>query len=373
MTPENILLIRLSSIGDVLHCTPVAQALREYYPKAKISWIVGEKSQDILHGNPYLDKIIVWQREQWEKELRKGAWLKSLENFRFLKQQLKIDQYDLTIDMQGLLLTGLIGWCSGAPMRIGFAKAREGSPLFYTHKVHAAQTRKQVVKHYLQLLGPLAIKNYDMQMVMPIAREHHEFAEGVFARYDIAGDQKVVVLNPSTSWTTKCWPAVYFSKLANLLQDKANAEIIILGGPGDIPLVEKIVSGISRPVINLAGRTSLKELAAVVQKSHLFIGGDTGPLHIAAAVGTPTISLFGPTDPRIYAPLGKKHMAIVTDVVCRNCHKRTCKNFICMDRIRPEEVCVAAQKMLYNESFLSRYWEATTYGQVPVKTIHSPL
>jgi lipopolysaccharide heptosyltransferase I len=370
MIPKKILLIRLSSIGDVLHGTPVAKTLREHFPSAEISWIVGEKSQDILHGNPYLDKIILWQREQWEKELRQGAWRKGYENFRFLERQLRLEQYDLTIDMQGLLLTGLIGWRSGAKTRIGFAQAKEGSPLFYTHRVETKEPMP-IVNHYLQLLKPLGINQVSTSMVMPVAAEHNKFADNLFISNGITKDDTVVILNPATSWITKCWPAAYFSILGNLLQQKLKVKIILLGAPGDIPLLDSIISGISGAVINLAGKTNLKELAAVIQKAQVFIGGDTGPLHIAAAVGTPTISLFGPTNPSTYAPLGEKHVAIVSEADCRFCFKRKCANLICMEKIMPDDVCLAAQKLLAEPQ--KRNMEAIAYGQVPVKTIYAPV
>ncbi len=276
MRPDNILLIRLSSIGDVLHCTPVARTLREHFPQARISWLVGEKSQEILHGNPDLDNIILWQREKWEQELRKGSWQKSVADFRMLTQQLKNERYDMVIDLQGLLLTGLIGWRSGARTRIGFRQAREGSALFYTHRVRN-EHRLQIVQHYLQLLRPLGIRRFNTQMVMPLAQRHYDFASNLFSSQNINEDQdRVIILNPSTSWPTKCWPPAYYARLANLLGTGLAAKIMLLGAPGDVPLLKEISAGISQPVINLAGKTNLKELAAVVQKSHLFISGDTG-------------------------------------------------------------------------------------------------
>ncbi|HWR55879.1 MAG TPA: putative lipopolysaccharide heptosyltransferase III [Negativicutes bacterium] len=368
MRPDNILLIRLSSIGDVLHCTPVARTLREHFPQARISWLVGEKSQEILHGNPDLDNIILWQREKWEQELRKGSWQKSVADFRMLTQQLKNERYDMVIDLQGLLLTGLIGWRSGARTRIGFRQAREGSALFYTHRVRN-EHRLQIVHHYLQLLRPLGIRRFNTQMVMPLAQRHYDFASNLFSSQHINEDQdRVIILNPSTSWPTKCWPPAYYARLANLLGTGLAAKIMLLGAPGDVPLLKEISAGISQPVINLAGKTNLKELAAVVQKSHLFISGDTGPLHIAAAVGTPTLSLFGPTDPQVYAPLDEKHAAIVSDARCRYCHKRSCAHSTCMGRILPEDVYLAARKIIQQKP-QKKYMEATPYGEVTIKTI----
>jgi len=346
----------------------VARTLREHFPQARISWLVGEKSQEILHGNPDLDNIILWQREKWEQELRKGSWQKSVADFRMLTQQLKNERYDMVIDLQGLLLTGLIGWRSGARTRIGFRQAREGSALFYTHRVRN-EHRLQIVQHYLQLLRPLGIRRFNTQMVMPLAQRHYDFASNLFSSQNINEDQdRVIILNPSTSWPTKCWPPAYYARLANLLGTGLAAKIMLLGAPGDVPLLKEISAGISQPVINLAGKTNLKELAAVVQKSHLFISGDTGPLHIAAAVGTPTLSLFGPTDPQVYAPLDEKHAAIVSDARCRYCHKRSCAHSTCMGRILPEDVYLAARKIIQQKP-QKKYMEATPYGEVTIKTI----
>jgi len=372
MTPKNILLIRLSSIGDVLHCTPVARTLREQFPKAKISWLVGETSQDILHGNPYLDEIIVWQREKWEREVRKGSLLKGYQNFRLLEKILREGEFDVAIDMHGLLLTGLIAWRSGAQMRIGFAKAKEGSPLFYTHRVQS-NSPLPIVEHYLQLLQPLGVVKLLTETTMPIYQEHQDFAEQILDAHHIKKDDTIIALNPSTSWVTKCWPADYFVQLTDLLMKRLNVKVIILGAPSDMPLVDKITNNSSEKVINLAGKTNLKELAAVIQKTNLFIGGDTGPLHIAAAVGTPTISLFGPTNPRIYAPAGVDHVAIASKVSCRYCHSRRCKELICMEEIDPLDVYQAALQIIKRRIENKNNMEEVAYGPVPIKKIHFPV
>jgi ADP-heptose:LPS heptosyltransferase len=183
----------------------------------------------------------------------------------------------------------------------------------------------------------------------------------------------VVILNPATSWITKNWPSEYYAVLANLLIKNHKAKIILLGAPSDMQLVNNIMSGISQPVINLAGKTNLKELAAIVQNSNLFIGGDTGPLHIAAAVGTPTISVFGPTDPRIYTPEGEGHIALTSSVACKGCHNRMCKNHICMTMILPIDVYRAAETLMTQCSRNQRNLEAVIYGQVPTKTIYSSI
>jgi lipopolysaccharide heptosyltransferase I len=372
LAAKKILLIRLSSIGDVLHCTPIAQTLREQFPDAKISWVVGEKSKDILLGNPYLDQIIVWQREKWEAALRTGAWRSGYHDFRNLERYLKEDRYDIAIDMHGLLLTGLIAWRSGAKTRIGFSNAREGSPLFYTEKVKPL-VGQQITRQYLQLLKALDVRKVSNTMLMPIAEENLKFAEHIWEQHHIGADDIVVILNPSTSWVTKNWPPEHFTMLANLLISKHRAKIMLLGAHGDIPLVNKIASGITDEIINLAGKTNLKDLAAVVKKSNLFIGGDTGPLHIAAAVGTPTISLFGPTNPRIYAPEGPGHIALTAPVNCKGCHSRTCQDIVCMKQILPLEVYQAARGLLAQSVRKRKHMEAIIYGQVPVKTIYSSV
>lgn len=366
MSPDNILIVRLSAIGDALHCTPVARALRENYPHAKLSWIISEKAKDILVGNPHLDEIIVWDKDGWKNLLASNP-LAAYRAMGVLGTTLKAEQYDLVVDVHAQFIPGLVTWSTGSPVRAGFSNAKELAPLFYTHKT----PRKKNIPITLQYLGVLeavGISADNTDMMIPIAPENYQVADIIWQQHEIKDSDTVVILNPSTTWATKCWPAEHFSQLANNLLQEIGIKILLTGAKSDIPLANRIKEKIHGDIIDITGCTSLKDLAAVAQRCHLFVTGDTGPLHIAAAVGTPTLSLFGPTDPQVYAPLGAQHTALQSTAACRRCHKRKCKNFHCMDQIHPSQVYQEALKMLQAGSNRDRA-KSPEFKQNPVRRI----
>lgn len=367
MSPKNILIVRLSAIGDALHCTPITRALRKKYPNAKISWIIGDKSKEILLGNPFLDEIVIWNKDEWEK-LLKTDLLAGYRAFRVLEKALQAEQYDLVVDVHAQLVPGLITWRSGAPIRVGFSNAKELAPLFYNRK--APQKRNlPITQQYLGVLEALGISEYNTDMIMPIAPENYQNAANIWDKYNISVSDKVIILNPSTTWMTKCWPAENFAQLGNYLLQETGIKIVLTGAKADIPLVCQIKEKIHGDVVDIVGSTSLKDLAAIAQKCDLCITGDTGPLHIAGAVGTPTLSLFGPTDPQVYTPLGEQHSSILTPAPCRLCRRRKCNTFTCMEQIDPRVVYQEALKMLQKNIGVRSSHNEIEYKQVPIKRI----
>ncbi len=364
MLPQNILIVRLGAIGDVLHCTPVSKALRAQYPDARLSWIVSDKAKDILIGNPYLDELVIWDKEQWKE-------LSLFEQFRalgVLRQTLRAEQYDLVVDVHAQLLPGLITSNTGAPTRIGFVDAQEMAGIFYTRKAYRDRAA-YITRQYLSVLTPLGITDADPRMIMPIAPDNYRNAAKLWAECNFTADDIVVVLNPATAWETKCWPPEYFMQLGNYLLHEKKIKILLTGANADIPLNSRIRAGINGSTIDIAGKTGIKDLAAIIQKCSLFITGDTGPLHIAAAVGTPTLSLFGPTDRQVNAPLGDQHASFLSSVPCRECRKRKCNHFICMARIEPLEVYQEATKLLQKNAGICHNDSETMFKELSLKRI----
>lgn len=366
MSPDNILIVRLSAIGDALHCTPLTRALRDNYPHAKISWIISEKAKDILVGNPYLDEILVWDKEGW-KELFKTNLLAAYKAMKMTGKALKAERYDLVVDVHGQLIPGLITGHSGAPIRAGFSNAKELAPLFYTHKTPRKQNIP-ITLQYLGVLDALGISAQHSDMIIPIAPENYQAADRIWEKHQIKDTDTVVILNPATTWPTKCWPAEHFSQLGNYLLQETGIKILLTGAKSDIPLADRIKERINGDIIDITGCTSLKDLAAIAQRCHLFVTGDTGPLHIAAAAGAPTLSLFGPTDPQVYAPLGAQHTSLQSAAPCRRCHKRKCENFHCMEQIQPTLVYQEALKMLQTGSNRDKI-KSSDFKLNPVKRI----
>jgi predicted lipopolysaccharide heptosyltransferase III len=367
MSYKNILIVRLSAIGDVLHCTPLTRALREKYPEARISWIVADKSKDVLLGNPFLDEIVVWDKDEWRNILGTDL-VTGYQAFRTLQKSIQAEQYDMIVDVHAQFIPGLITWKSGALIRVGFSNARELAPLFYT-RTAVRENNLPITQQYLGVLAALGISEYSTDMIMPIAPENHQNAANIWEKYKINATDKVIVLNPSTTWMTKCWPTEHFAQLGNYLLQETGIKILLTGAKADIPLVTQIKEKLNGVVVDITGSTSLKDLAAIAQKCHLFVSGDTGPLHIAAAVGTPTLSLFGPTDPQVYTPLGEQHSSLLTTVPCRLCRKRKCDKFICMEQIDPKVVYQEVLKMLHSNRSVGSKDNEIVYKQVPIKRI----
>jgi len=333
-TIQRILLIRLSSIGDVLFASPVAEKLRQRFPKAHITWVVETKSKDVIEGNPFLDEVIVWSRKSWNKHARQNRdYLQLIHlNYNFSKS-IRALQPDLVINMQDDFRSAVLTHISGAKYRICPANFRKTNRCAANVLVDNTVVKHSMLK-YVSLLSPLGIDFKDTHMTMPFTSKDIDYANGLLSEQGLQQKQ-FVVLNPAASSTKKLWPANYYAVLADLLIEKCNTPIVFLGADSDRALVAEVTCQMKHKAYDLSGKTTLKQLGALVQKAQLFISGDTGPLHIAAAVGTPTVSLFGPTDPERYAPLGDLHRIItgktMHDIKPSEVFQAACTFLVCED------------------------------------------
>lgn len=345
---KNILIIRLSSIGDVIHCTPVAKSLKATWRECKITWLVSEISADLLKENPYIDEIIIWSRERFEKYLREFKFKQAWDMWRDLQKKLEGKYFDVVLDIHGLFLTGMITWQTNTKRRIGMSGAKELNSLFMT------ETGKPLGRHithkYLGVLTCLGIEKVDTRMSLVIPESARQFAEHFFKEHDILLHKKVVILILGTTWHSKNWPALFFEKLVMLLAE--DFRIILCGGRAEVAVGQQIETRVGALVINAIGLTGLLEMAGLMEKAAVVIAGDTGPLHMAGALGVPTVGIFGPTDPNIYAPQGEGNVILTSNLSCAYCHKRKCPKAAeakCMSSITPEEVMHKVYEV-YNNS-----------------------
>lgn len=357
-----ILVIKLSSIGDVIQASPVADKLRQRYPQAIIDWIVETKSKDVIIGNSNLDEVIVWKRKEWWEELRHTGdyrlfYRRMATFFKHLRQR----QYDLALDLQGLLRSALVAWLSGALWRVCYTDTRELSPLFANIKIKPDYGKKIHVKYrYVGLLRFLGIATNHVKMQMPLTVGDRQFADNFIVKNNLIAKQ-YIVFNPATSWPSKCWPTEFYAQVGELIMSRLQLPIVILGAPADQFLAKEINDKLARPVFDLTGQTTLKELAAVIEQAALFIGGDTGPLYIAEALGTATVSIFGPTDPARHAPVGRKHIALASQS-CKLCYNRDCADRSCMFEITPEQVFRAVIQLLPSKQTAFRFGTKQRHG-----------
>jgi len=324
-----ILIVKLSSIGDIVHTLPALAALRAAMPQAEISWVVERRSAEILRDNPLLDRLI----EVDTKALRRG--LMSGETLRAPRQQLRrlrASAFDLALDFQGLLKSASIARLSGARRVFGYSRAglREPASALLLSRTVAVPRQTHVIRKSLLLLqGALGIPVPE-DLSFPIGTTPADDAEAAAAVANTSG--KYAILNPGGGWPTKLWSVERFGKLADLLWGNYGISSLVTYGPGELELAEAVrQSSVSGKAVPLS--LSLKGFYALARKATVYVGGDTGPTHIAVAAGAPIVGLFGPTEWwRNGSPRTDDICVERTDIDCRvDCHRRSCSKWICMD------------------------------------------
>jgi len=339
MNYKNILIVKLSAIGDVIHALPVAHALKQRYPEARITWVVEKPAYELLTNNPAIDEIIVFDKPKFKSI----AGL--LTNGYQLAKQLKAHNFDVAIDLQGLLKSAVISYLSGASQRFVYCNARELSHLV-GERICGNHENGHVVDRYLDVATHLDCKVEEVIFPLHITEGERQTTEAIAKQAGLQLANQYVVLAPGTNWASKCWPATHFAKLADKLYD-INIIPVLIGGPNDQRLAQEIIANTQVPPIDLTGKTSMKQLAYLIQRAQAFVGGDTGPMHLAVAVGTKVVTMFGPTDPKRNGPYGSQHQALLAPVPCQGCWQRKCpKDIDCLAKIDVDTVFTAVQELM---------------------------
>lgn len=368
--PARILIIKPSSLGDIVHALPALVILREAFPASHIAWLASSAFASLLSGHPLLNEVIVFDRGRY------GKMLSSPEAFRgfwaFIGR-LRTERFDLVVDLQGLFRSGFLALASGAEWRAGFAGARELAPLLYTlpvnvgpAEVHAVDRNVALAQAVVSRLTraapcdrrpefPLGLSAAEQQA----ARERLSAAlrvrarNGAFAHApDDAEPPEFVVIAPGARWATKRWPVERWGDLLDRLHAENFPPAILLGGPDDAAFAEEIQRRAHHPAINWVGQTTLRELACILAECRGLICQDSGPMHLAAALDRPLVAIFGPTDPRRTGPYGRRVQIVRTAIDCAPCLRRSCWHHSCMQRLEVERVLSVARASLANSRTL---------------------
>lgn len=330
-----ILVVRLSAIGDVIHGVPVLCALREALPASFLAWVVEGRMGELLEGHPALDELIRVPR----------GWLGSLREVGRLRQRLRALKFDTVIDLQCLTKSAIAAWLSGAPRRIGKAGAdgREFSRWFHNELVDAGGSH--VIEHYLGLLRPLGIEKPAVRFDFP-ERERDAGSIEEFLKSSGITSGRFVVLNPGAGWPSKIWPAERYGELARrLAKTHGMPSIAVWGVPDERPLAETIVAS-GGGHVRLAPPTTMRELAALCRRAALFVGSDTGPMHLAVAVGAPTISLHGPSRAEWCGAYGEANICLQMRFEDGSAFERRTADDSAMRAISVEMVAAASDRLL---------------------------
>lgn len=338
---RRILLIKPSSLGDIVHALPALSALRRRFPHAHITWLVKQEWAEILNGHPDLTNVMA-------AELHWRCWPR-------LVAQLRRAKYDLVLDLQGLLRSGLLTWSTGAPTRIGFAAGREGSPWWYSDRVHLPVPEvalwRQIPMHAVDRNLVLAA-HVGADITKPAFRFPNLSEETVRMERKLRGlgvepGEPLIAVAPVDRHRLRSWPLERFSEVGLQLVKMGAGKIVLIGTTGQRDLLQPFIERLPTGLVNLVGQTTIRELAAILQRVQLLLANDSAPLHIAAAMGTPVIGLFGPTSIVRARPFGEGHRALRVDLPCSPCEQKVCTNknqYECLTAISVEEVVRAAQE-----------------------------
>ncbi|MGB7077947.1 MAG: lipopolysaccharide heptosyltransferase II [Xanthobacteraceae bacterium] len=365
---KNILLIKLSALGDVVQTLPVLNALRARYPKARIDWLIAEEFAEAVQDHPAISNVIVFSRGDWSAPWRAAPYV----NTARLMATLRSAAYDLVIDLQGQMRSAVFAFACGAPVRIGFDKprknvwktlarkipaeakkhawqgAREGSWLAYTHHLPLPTLDLHPVERYLGIAPMLGLDAAAPDFSLPVPPQAATRIDALLDYYDIGKAKPLVVMAPGTNWDTKEWRKDGFAEAARHFLSKGSA-VVLIGSDSERALCEEVAK-LAPGAVDLAGETTLPELAALIRRATLCIANDSGPMHLAVALARPVIGLFGPTDPIWAGPYRRGDAVLRVELACSPCYLRQlrdCPNdHACMKNLAPAKVIALADAMI---------------------------
>ena len=350
---KNVLIIRLSAIGDVIRTLPAVNAWYKQYPETRFTWLVEPAAAALLQGHPAIDKVLVFERGFFQRFWREpGNLVRGLLSLTALVSDLRVAKFDLVVDFHGILKSALFARISGAPERVGFARpdSKEGSVFFYTRCFKPAAADLNRVERALALAASIGVETgKPVSYRLPVTALNREQAYAALDRLkELPGNGPVIVLHPGSSRKTayKRWHQNGYVGLVNALVEKLDARIILTWGPGERETVELIAGNVRGPRLVAGATSSLLDLAALFAACDLYIGGDTGPSHLAVAMQIPVVTIFGPTHPEVNAPYGAPCRIVRQPLPCSPCRKRSCKTRLCLEAIGWRRVLAAVEDLL---------------------------
>jgi len=357
---ERILLIKPSSLGDVVHALPVLHGLRRRYPNARIDWLISSSLAPLLEGHPDLNELVLFDRRRFGRMAYSPA--AAADFVRFI-QRLRMRRYDLVIDLQGLFRTGFLTRTSGAPVRIGFAGAREGAPLFYNHRVRRTAREQfgerlsvsenpeaHAVDRNYSVARLLGFEDVPIEFHIPLSENDRGSAERLLRQAEWRNEQRLVAVVSGARWETKVWLPQRFAATIDELQSGHDVRCVLLGGPDETARCAQIAAACRNAPINLAGQTSLRALVAVLAKADAVLCHDSGAMHVAVALDRPVVCLVGPTNPARTGPYRRPDAVVRLDLDCAPCYLRKlshCRfDHRCMEELAVTPVVSAVRRAL---------------------------
>jgi len=347
--PSRVLIIRLGGLGDVVNTLPAVRALRQELPAAHLTWLVEEPSAALVAANPDVSEVIVLPRRRWSGMLpRPWLWPCAVSEATRLLHTLRRQGFDLLLDFQGNLKSGILARVTGVPRRIGFTPgaSRECNSLFMTELVQPPSERIARVEKHLTLVRRVAPTAFYSRPEIRLSPEDEAATDDFLQRAGLA-EKRIVGIHPGTSpfGAFKRWPTERYGEVAARLGERLGTTTIVTWGCGEEALAEAVVAS-ARGHATRAPALTPTQLAALMKRMDLFIAADTGPLHLAALLNRPVVALFGPKDPAIYGPYDCPSVIVRKELPCSPCTRRRCAHVRCIMEISVNDVCAAAEQLL---------------------------
>lgn len=336
---RRICVIKPSALGDVVQSLPLLPVLRERFPDASISWVINHELAELLEGHPDLDELLHFHRRGTARD------------YLQLLQQLRQRQFDLVFDLQGLMRSGVMVAATSAPLRVGLDTSREGAGLACHVTVPDTGRNVSAFRRYWRIAEDLGLGDRVPRTIVAVSDEDRAWASAA-----LGACGPVLAIHPGARWMTKRWPVEKFAVVANQAMRQFGYTIAIFGSKSELPVARELENllqgfGPKRPVINLTGQTTLKQLAASLAQVDLVLTNDSGPMHLAAGLGTPVLGVFTCTSSEISGPVGAQHELVSTGVPCAASYKKQCPHsgrghLCCMDELTTDRVCQALVRLI---------------------------
>jgi lipopolysaccharide heptosyltransferase I len=350
MEYKKILVLRLSAVGDVIRTLPAIKALKEHRPSSFITWIVEEPSRALLESQPEVDEVILFPRKRWTKGIKSlnGIWGTFGEMRRFVKD-LRRRKFDVVLDFHGILKSGVLSFLSGSPKRIGYDRrsTKEGNFLFSNVKAMLPQYKISRFQRNLALLKGMGVEVGGSKYRLYIPPEDREYMGSFFKASSAFVNRPLIAIHPGTSQKAffKRWMPDQYAQLSDRLVRELNASVLFTWGDEELGWVEGIRKQMKEPSLLAPKTESLTQLGELYRNCDLYIGGDTGPMHVASLTGIPAVVIYGPTDPIENEPFGN-HIKVRKEVGCNPCHEYSCKKLDCIRAVSANEVFKATKEIL---------------------------
>jgi len=346
-TFSRILLVKPSSLGDVVHALPVLHGLRARYPEAKIDWLIGSAFAPLVEGHEDVDELVLFDRGRFGRLAYSPAVVS--EFARFIRE-LRKRRYDLVVDLQGLFRSGFLTWMTGAPVRIGFRDAREGAWVFYTHHIRGGDSEFHAVDRNYRVAELLGFGDVSVQFKVPLAESVRLEAEALLRQYGVTGDERLLVVAPTARWETKVWSPERFAETIDRLHQRSGVCCVLVGGGDEVHRCERVAQHCRKKPVNLTGRTTLPQLAAVVRLADTVLCHDSAVAHLAVAFDRRLVCITGPTNPIRTGPYCRAHSVLRLDLECSPCYLRQLRqcrhDHRCMSELTVEAVASAVERAL---------------------------